>query len=73
MTKKELWLKLFSENDTALATAIHLCSRFIDLPALEQGAEFIDQKKKELYEEVPQETVLSIFPESFTNIADNIT
>ena len=38
MTKKELWLKLFQENDTALACAIHLCARFATQESLEEAA-----------------------------------
>ena len=45
MTKKEFWLKLFQENDTALACAIHLCERFVDENQLQNGAEFIAQKR----------------------------
>lgn len=29
MTKRDYWLKLFSENDVALASAIILCERFV--------------------------------------------
>ena len=41
MTKREMWLKLFQENNTALATAIHLCERFVTLEGLEKNEEFI--------------------------------
>lgn len=63
MTKKELWLKLFSENDTALASAIHLCERFVTLESLENPSnkEFFDRKRAELYEDVDDKTVQSIF------------
>ncbi len=30
MTQKEFWLKLFNENDTALASAIILVNRFVN-------------------------------------------
>lgn len=62
MTKKELWLKLFQENDTALACAIHLCERFVTPESLERGQDFIIQKRRELNEDVAQETVEAIFP-----------
>ena len=61
MTKREFWLKLFNENDTALASAIHFCERFVTEESLENGADFIEQKKKELYEEVPEELVIKVF------------
>lgn len=61
MTKRDLWLKLFSENDTALASAIHLCERFITTEQLENGEDFINQKRKELYLEVPKEVIEEIF------------
>ena len=62
MTKKELWLKLFRENDTALACAIHFCERFVTPENLERGQDFIIQKRKELSKEVDHETIESIFP-----------
>lgn len=62
MKKRELWLKLFSENDTALAAAIHLCERFVTPVNLEGGIEFLAAKRRELYNEVDQETVESVFP-----------
>lgn len=61
MTKKDFWLKLFSENDTALASAIHLCERFVTDEQLERGADFIKEKIKELDEEVPEEQILEVF------------
>ena len=61
MTKKEFWLKLFQENDTALACAIHLCERFVDENQLQNGAEFIAQKKNELYTEVSSEHISYVF------------
>lgn len=64
MTKKELWLKLFQENDTALACAIHFCERFVTPESLEHGQDFIIQKRRELKEDVDQEIVESIFPGS---------
>ena len=63
MTKRELWLKLFQENDTALACAIHLCERFVTQESLERGQDFILQKRKELTEDVDQKTIESVFPE----------
>lgn len=61
MNKKELWLKLFNENDTALACAIHFCERFITDESLQNGADFIAVKKAELYEEIPPELVATVF------------
>lgn len=62
MTKRELWLKLFYENDTALATAIHLCNRFVTEKSLVSGQEFIQAKVKELDDPVPVDQVEFIFP-----------
>ena len=62
MTKRELWLRLFSENDTALASAIHLCERFVTPKSLESGQNFIMQKRRELDEEVDAKIVREIFP-----------
>ena len=61
MTKREFWLKLFSENDTALAAAIHLCERFVTPEQLESGIEFLAQKRRELNDPVPEEDVREIF------------
>lgn len=73
MTKKELWLKLFHENDTALACAIHFCERFVTPENLERGEDFIIQKRRELNKQVDQETVKLIFPQSddICNETDN--
>lgn len=62
MTKREMWLKLFQENNTALVTAIHLCERFVTLEGLEKNEEFILQKIDDLYDEVPEEQVKMVFP-----------
>lgn len=64
MKKRELWLKLFSENDTALATAIHLCERFVTPESLERSQDFIMNKRRELNEEIDPQIVAEIFPES---------
>lgn len=61
MTKRDFWLKLFQENDTALASAIHLCERFITDEQLKNGEDFLEQKRKELYEEVPEEVIQAVF------------
>lgn len=61
LTKKEVWLKLFSENDTALASAIHFCERFVTEESLENGRDFIEQKKKELYSEFPINVARELF------------
>ena len=57
MTNKEFWLRLFEKNDTALAAAIHFCQRFITEESLIQGRDFLEQKRKELYEEANPEVV----------------
>lgn len=61
MTKREFWLKLFTENDTALASAIHLCERFVNEKSLENGSDFLEQKRRELYNDVPTEQVVEVF------------
>mgnify|MGYP003291778821 CR=1 FL=1 len=63
MTNKEFWLKLFSENETALASAIILCERFVSMQQLESGKEYVEAKKRELSEEAPQELVRDVFPD----------
>lgn len=62
MTKKEFWLKLFNENDTALISAIILIERFIDEEQLKNGIEYIQSRKKELYEEMPLNEIKNVFP-----------
>ena len=61
MTKREFWLKLFNKNDIALASAIHLCERFVTSESLENGSEFISEKVKELNNIIPQKDVEIIF------------
>ena len=62
MTEKEFWLKLFSENDTALASVLILVDRFVTEESLASGAEYIEQRKKELYNEMPEDKIKLIFP-----------
>lgn len=62
MTKREFWLKLFSENDTALASAIILCERFVTDEQLKNGKDYIKTYKKDLYEEMPKSKILKVFP-----------
>jgi hypothetical protein len=57
MNRKEFWLRLFAQNDIALASAIHFCERFVTEESLESRKDFIQNKIKELYEEVPQELI----------------
>lgn len=64
MTKKEFWLKLFSENDIALAAAIHLCTRFVTPEGLENGVDFLAVKRRELDEEMDPEVVQNVFEKS---------
>ena len=71
MTKKELWLKLFAENDTALAATLILVERFVNMQSLKKGEEYIREKAKELNEEVSPEYVEQVFGKDFelTNFA----
>ncbi len=63
MTQKEFWLKLFNENDTALASAIILVNRFANKEQLERGEKYIRGRVHELYEEMPEDVVKSVFSE----------
>ena len=62
MTKKEFWLKLFNENDTALISALILIERFVDEEQIKNGTEYIQSRKKELYEEMPLNEIKNVFP-----------
>ena len=62
MTRKDFWLKLFAENDAALASALILIDRFVTEEQLQRGKEYIKSRKKELYEEMPLNEIQSIFP-----------
>lgn len=61
MTKKELWLKLFTENDVALASAIHMCEKFIDKNISDKEREFIKEKVKELDKCMTKEQIENVF------------
>ena len=63
MTCKEFWLKLFTENDTALASALILVDRFVTEEQLQSGKEYIESRKKELYDEMPLNEIQSVFPD----------
>lgn len=63
MRKREFWLKLFSENDTALAAAVHLVQRFVTEQSLATGQDFLLQKRQELYEPMDPRKVAITFPE----------
>lgn len=63
MTRKEFWLKLFAENDTALASALILVDRFATEEQLQRGKEYIESRKKELYDEMPLDEIQSVFPD----------
>lgn len=52
MTKREFWIKLFSQNDVALACAIILCERFATEEQLTNGKEYILEQISKLNEEV---------------------
>ncbi len=62
MTRKEFWLKLFAENDVALASALILLDRFATEEQLARDKEYIESRRKELYEEMPIADVLEVFP-----------
>ena len=61
MTRKEFWLKLFKENDFALASALILIDRFATEEQVARGKEYIQSKVKELYEEMPKDDVKAVF------------
>jgi outer membrane protein assembly factor BamE (lipoprotein component of BamABCDE complex) len=63
MTKRQFWLKLFNENSIALASAIHLCERFVTQEQLKSGEHFIKQKLKELDEPMTEDAVKLVFGE----------
>lgn len=63
MTKRQFWLKLFSENDTSLATAIHLCSRFVSDGGLQANKAQVAKTKDELDDEMDPGMVAMVFPE----------
>lgn len=62
MTKREFWLKLFSENDIALASAIHLCERFVTPESLEREEAYFAEKLESLNDDVDQDTIEAVFP-----------
>ena len=63
MTRKEFWLKLFEENDTALASALILVDRSITEEHLQKiDRNYIESRKKELYEEIPLSEIQSVLP-----------
>lgn len=62
MTKRDFWLKCFSENDIALMSAIILIERFVTDKQLRNGSEYILSRQHELDEQVPEATVRSVFP-----------
>lgn len=62
MTKKEMWLKLFEQNDFALAMAIHLCERFgSEDYNKDYNKDFMQQRINELNTEIPESKVKDIF------------
>ena len=72
LTQKEFWLKLFNENDTALASAIILVNRFVNKEQLESGKEYIRSEVQKLYEEMPENVVKSVFPDYNWTIKEDI-
>lgn len=69
MTKREFYLKLFSENDTALICAVLLTQRFANKGSLNSGREYILTNIKQLYEEVPDSEVAKVFPEHMLKLS----
>lgn len=63
MTRKDFWLKLFAENDTALSSALILLDRFATEEQLTDGREYIESRIKELYEEMPLDVIQATFPD----------
>ena len=61
MTRKEFWLKLFQENDFALTSALVLLERFASQEQIERGKGYIQDKIKDLYEQVPQSDIEGVF------------
>jgi hypothetical protein len=57
MSNKEFWLKLLSENDTALASVIILAERFVKTELSEIEVLYINDKRKWLYEDAPKEKI----------------
>lgn len=57
MTIKEFWLRLFAQNDIALACVIHSCEKSLIKEFSENSKDFIQNKIEELYEEAPQELI----------------
>lgn len=55
MNNKEFWIKLLSENDTVLASVIILAERFIKQELSQGEQDYIQEKKKWLYEKAPDE------------------
>lgn len=63
MTRKEYWLKLFAENDIALASALILFDKFVTKEQLTDGRDYLESSIKELYEEVPLSVIQATFPD----------
>lgn len=61
MTKRDYWLKLFSENDVALACAIILCERFATNEQLTNGKEYIIEQISKLNEEISNDIIKEVF------------
>lgn len=54
-------MKLFAENDIALASALILFDRFATEEQLTDGRECIESRIKELYEEMPLDVIQATF------------
>lgn len=61
MTNRDYWLKLFSENDVALASAIILCERFVTDEQLTNKKEYITKQISKLNEEVSNDVIKEVF------------
>ena len=72
MTKKEFWLKLFNENNAALASAVILVNRFVNEEQLERGKKYIRSEVQKLYEEMPEDVVKAVFPDYNCTIEEDL-
>lgn len=61
MTNRDYWLKLFSENEVALASAIILCERFVTDEQLTNKKEYITKQISKLNEEVSNDVIKEVF------------
>lgn len=66
MTKREYYLKLFNENEVALTAAIVALKRAMSMckegKLSESEEEYIEEQRFTLDEEMPQDWVKEVFP-----------